>query len=45
MDLEKKVQILEAAYVGVLADSVRCFNNEGILEKITEQKRKEHQAF
>jgi len=45
MDTEKRVQILELAYAGALVDSVRCLNNEGILEKVTEQKKKEQFAL
>ncbi len=45
MDSEKRAQILELAYAGVLADSVRCLGNEGILEKVTEQKKKEQFAL
>lgn len=45
MDLEKRVKILELAYAGVLADSVRCFAKEGILEKVTEEKKKVQMAL
>lgn len=45
MDAEKKIIFLELAYAGALADSVRCLKNEGILEKVTEQKKKEQLAF
>lgn len=45
MDLEKRVSVLEAAYAGIQADAVRCFDREGILEKVTEQKKKEQMAF
>ena len=45
MDLEKKVQILELAYAGVLADSVNCFGKEGVLEKVTEEKKKVQMAL
>ena len=45
MDLEKRVQILEFAYAGVLADAVQCFAKEGILEKVTEEKKKVQMAL
>ena len=45
MDTEKRVQILELAYAGALVDSVRWLKNEGILEKVTEQKKKEQFAI
>lgn len=45
MDLAKRVKMLEIAYAGVQADAVRWFNNEGLLEKITEQKKKEQLAL
>ncbi len=41
MELEKKVKFLEIAYAGVLADAVRYFDKEGVLETVTDQKRKE----
>lgn len=40
MDTEKRVQILELAYAGALVDSVRWLKNWGVLEKVTEQKKK-----
>lgn len=45
MDLEKRVQILEFAYAGVLADATNCFGREGILEKVTEEKKKMQMAL
>jgi len=45
MKLEKKIQLLEATYTGVLADAVRCFSNEGVLESVTEKKRKNQMAL
>ncbi len=44
MDLEKKTQLLQAFYAGVLADSVLRLGNEGVLERVTVQKRKEQMA-
>jgi len=41
MELEQKVKMLQMAYVGVLVDSLRWYTKEGILEKVTEEKRKE----
>jgi hypothetical protein len=45
MDLEKRVKILETAYAGIQADAVRCFDNQGVLEKVTAQKKKEQLAL
>ncbi|MGI5840041.1 MAG: L-2-amino-thiazoline-4-carboxylic acid hydrolase [bacterium] len=45
MDLSRRVQVLEVAYAGIQADAVRCFDKEGILEKVTEQKKKEQMAM
>ncbi len=45
MDLEKRVKILETAYAGIQADAVRCFDKQGVLERVTEQKRKEQLAL
>jgi hypothetical protein len=45
MDLEKRVSMLETAYAGVQADAVRCFDNMGVLERITEQKKREQLAL
>jgi hypothetical protein len=45
MDLEHRVKILENAYVWLQVDSVRYFDKEGILEKVTEQKKKEQFAL
>lgn len=41
MDLEKRVHILEIAYAGLQVDAVKCFDREGILDKVTESKRNE----
>lgn len=41
MDLEKRVKALETAYAGIQADAVRCFDSEGVLDKVTERKKKE----
>jgi hypothetical protein len=41
MELEHKFKMLQMAYVGVLVDSLRWYTKEGILEKVTEEKRKE----
>jgi hypothetical protein len=45
MDLEKRVRILETAYAGIQADAVRCFANLGVLDKVTELKKKEQLAM
>ena len=39
--LEQKVKTLQLTYATALADSVARYGNEGILDKITEQKRAE----
>lgn len=41
MELENKVKMLQMVYVGALVDSLRWYTKEGILEKVTEEKRKE----
>ncbi len=45
MRLEERVKILESAYVGIQADAVRCLGNEGVLEKVTQQKKNEQLAL
>ena len=41
MELEQKVKLLQTIYAGALADSVFRMGNEGILEKVTSEKREE----
>lgn len=41
MELEQKIKMLQMVYVGALVDSLRWYSKEGILEKVTEEKRKE----
>ena len=41
MELEQKVKLLQIVYAGVLADSVLRLGREGILDKVTLEKRKE----
>jgi predicted ArsR family transcriptional regulator len=41
MELEKKVKLLQMVYAGALADSVLRMGKEGILEKVTAEKRAE----
>lgn len=41
MDNNQRVQILQSTYVGVLADTVRQYTQEGILPKVTAAKRKD----
>ncbi len=41
METEKKVSILQMVYAAALADSVMRLGKEGVLEKVTEQKRRE----
>ena len=44
MDTAKQVQILQMAYAGALADTVLQFSKEGILDRVTERKRREQLA-
>ncbi|MGE5486030.1 MAG: hypothetical protein ACM3X4_13545 [Ignavibacteriales bacterium] len=44
MDLEKKTRLLEMFYAGVLADATLRFTREGILDKVTCEKREEQLA-
>jgi len=41
MEPTEKVRMLQAVYAGALADSVLRMGNEGVLEKVTQQKRME----
>ena len=41
METMEKVRMLQAIYAGALADSVLRLGNEGVLEKVTSQKRAE----
>ena len=45
MELADKVRTLQAVYAGALADSVLRLGNEGVLEKVTLQKRNEQMMF
>lgn len=44
MEGSDKVRMLQIMYAGVLADSVLRLGNEGVLEKVTQQKRIEQLA-
>ena len=44
MEIDKKLKTLQMFYAGVLADSVLRFQKEGVLEKITAEKRQEQLA-
>ncbi len=44
MEPMEKVRTLQAVYAGALADSVLRLGNEGVLEKVTQQKRAEQLA-
>lgn len=44
MEAVEKVKMLQAIYAGALADSVLRLGNEGVLEKVTQQKRVEQLA-
>ena len=44
MELLEKVRTLQMIYAGALADTVKRLGNEGMLEKITQQKRSEQLA-
>lgn len=41
MDLERKVKLLQIVYAGAMADSALRMGKEGILEKVTAEKREE----
>lgn len=41
MENEKKIKMLQMFYAGVLADSVLRFGKEGVLEKVTLEKKQE----
>lgn len=41
MEMEQKVKMLQMVYAGALADSVLRMGREGILEKVTAEKREE----
>ena len=41
MEMHEKVKMLQAIYTGALADCVMRLGNEGVLEKVTRQKRAE----
>lgn len=41
MELEKRLKLLQIIYAGALADSVLRMGKEGILEKVTAEKREE----
>ena len=41
MENEEKLQILQLTYAGALADAVLQMGREGVLEKVTQQKKKE----
>jgi len=45
VNLEERIKFLEFAYAGALVDSLLRFSREGILEKVTEQRRKEQLLF
>jgi hypothetical protein len=44
MEATEKVRLLQAIYAGALADSVLRLGREGVLEKVTQQKRAEQLA-
>jgi hypothetical protein len=44
MDSAKQIQMLQMAYAGALADTVLQFSKEGVLERVTERKRREQMA-
>lgn len=45
MDIAKKLQLVQMAYVGIVADSVLQLGREGVLEKVTERKKAEQMAM
>lgn len=44
MDAQEKVKMLQTLYAGALADSVLRLGREGVLEKVTREKRSEQMA-
>lgn len=44
MDTQQHIRLLQTAYAGQLADTVRRYGEAGILEEVTEQKRAERLA-
>ena len=44
MEMADKVRMLQTIYAGALADSVLRLGREGLLEKVTQQKREEQMA-
>ena len=44
MEASEKVKVLQAVYAGALADAVLRMGREGVLEKVTQQKRSEQLA-
>ena len=44
MDKDRKIQMLQMIYAGVLADNVLQLSREGALERVTERKRAEQLA-
>jgi len=44
MEQEKKIKVLQMFYAGVLADAVFRMGKEGILDQVTEEKRKEQMS-
>lgn len=44
MEAADKVKVLQALYAGVLADAVLRMGNEGVLESVTEKKKREQLA-
>ncbi|SKC89452.1 L-2-amino-thiazoline-4-carboxylic acid hydrolase [Maledivibacter halophilus] len=40
MDMEMRIKILENAYIGSLVDAIYNFTKQGVLNKVTEEKRK-----
>ncbi|MHC1694049.1 MAG: L-2-amino-thiazoline-4-carboxylic acid hydrolase [Eubacteriales bacterium] len=45
MEAQDKVKILQATYAGALADSVFRLGNEGVLDKVSQQKRNEQLLY
>jgi len=45
VNLEEKIRFLEFAYAGALVDSLLRFSREGILEEVTDKRRKEQILF
>ena len=44
MEQTQQIKMLQMAYAGVLADAVTQYDKEGVLESVTERKRRQQMA-